>query len=179
MKALLLFVLISASLVAQAPNCNKIMQEIQRSLPRSGVLRQDLQRFVYVDLDTAYVDRLLPYIQKEGFDRPPYFGDSLGGKSLGELRGSRIAVIYPDESAIYNLTGLEEIGRTVPFKVKSCETIFVGIPGYESAYILTVDSPYLDQLRQKYNLPAKRMDYHIVIGMKAKKVELPNAPATP
>jgi len=78
-----------ATCVAQeipAPSCPVILNYIDKNLPHHGTLKNS-KGFVYVDLDDEYVHKLITFIQQDGFQEPPYFGDAA-------LIGAHITVIY-------------------------------------------------------------------------------------
>jgi hypothetical protein len=153
----LVAIAISSLCTAQeAPSCSQVLHYAERQLPHYGVLREG-EGFVYVDLDDAYIHKLISFIQNEGFEEPPYFG-------AGDLVGAHITVIYPDEM---NQLQIEEDGKVVDFTLKTCEVVHP--PKWkeiDEAYFIVVDAPALDQIRAKYGLPKRAYDFHITIGVK-------------
>lgn len=121
--------------------------------------------FVYVDIDDKYVHELIQFIEKSGFQKPPYFADP-------NLVGAHITVIYPDEMKEYSLEQIKEVGTTIYFQPLECN--LATPPNWkeiDQVYFIVVDSPQLDQIREKYGLPNREYKFHITIGVKPKKAD--------
>lgn len=160
----ILFVLVimtSHCFAKEAPSFQEILNYIQTNLPHSGILKQ-AEGFVYVDLDDEYIHKLVTFIHADGFEKPPYFGNS-------EVVGAHITVIYPDEMTKYGIGEIEECGKAIHFDPKNCQV--VKPPNWEEieeVYFIVVESPELDRFRVKYGLPKREYDFHITIGVKPK-----------
>ena len=160
----LLVMTFCATCIAQeisVPSCSAMIQYIEKNLPLFGTL-QNTNGFIYVDLDDEYVHKLISYIQNEGFQEPPYFGKE-------DLVGAHISVIYSSETSKYGVTEIAECGERISFVLKNCQV--VKPPRWEEideVYFIAVDSPRLDEIRNKYNLPKREYDFHITIGVKPK-----------
>lgn len=144
-----------------APSCPVILSYIEQNLPHHGTLRSS-NGFVYIDLDDEYVHKLITFIQQDGFQEPPYFGDA-------SLVGAHITVIYPDETTKYGIKEMEECGEVISFVPKKCQVVHP--PRWkeiDEVYFIVVDAPQLDQIREKYGLPKREYDFHITIGVKPK-----------
>ena len=132
-----------------------------RSLARlkgSEEAQKRLDGFLYVDLDDNYIHSLVDFIRDQGFQEPPYFGE--------KLIGAHITVAYPNE--IRNQI-MEECGMPVSFTLRECQIVHP--PRWkevEEVYLIVVDAPMLDQLREKYGLSKRQYDCHITIGVKLK-----------
>lgn len=151
-------VFISAQGSEKAASSEDILHYIVERLPEYGILEMDDRGFVYVDVDDDYILRLVQFIKGEGFEEPPYF-DAAG------LHGAHITVMRPGELKCDEK--IKEAGQTVYFNVKECQ--IVKPPHWtdvECIYIITVEAPYLDKLREKYGLPKLIYDFHITIGVK-------------
>lgn len=126
-------------------------------------MKQDETGFVYVDVDDEYIYQLFPFIKKKRYELPPYFNRPLG-------HGAHISVIYEREAQKYCIPLIEEAGAMISFKIVGCKEV---IPSYsetiESAFVIEIQAPFLDRIRQKYGLPAPQHPYHITIGVKLKK----------
>ncbi len=147
-----------------APSCPTILNYIQKNLAHSGVLKNS-NGFVYVDVDDAYIQELVTFIQKEGFVQPPYFGSP-------DLVGAHISVIFPDEMKQYGVERVEECGEKIEFVPKECEVVHPPKwEGIDEVYFVVVEAPELDRIREKYGLPKRKYDYHITIGVKPKKLK--------
>jgi len=138
-------------------NCAPIIDYIHENLPNYGVLKQS-DGFVYVDLDDEYVHSLISFIEEEGFQEPPYFGDST-------LVGAHITVIYPHEMTGANQ--IKECGEVIEFTPQQCQVVHP--PRWkkvDEVYFITVDCPQLDKIRERYHLPKREYPFHITIGIK-------------
>lgn len=162
LNRLVIAMMMACSCIRQkAPGCPQLLHTIQ-TMPHSGVLKESAG-LVYVDLDDAYIHRLITFIQEDGFEEPPYFGSS-------DLVGAHISVIYSSESRKYGMGEIQECGETIHFTPKTCQ-IVVHPPEWKEAdavYIITVEALELDQLREKYGLPPSKYPFHITIGIKPK-----------
>ena len=163
LRYLFVFLITSfSSCVAQeAPSCPTILNYIQQNLSNCGVLKES-DGFVYVDVDDRYIHNLVTFIQKDGFEEPPYFGE------LG-LVGAHITVIYPDEIKKYGVDRIQECGEIIYFIPKEC--LVVHPPKWlaiDEVYLLVVEAPELDRIREKYGLPKREYDFHVTIGVKPK-----------
>ncbi len=146
-------------------SCPKILSYAQNQLSHRGVL-QTCESFVYVNIDDEYIHKLIKFIKKEGFEEPPYFGDS-------NLVGAHITAIYPDEVKKYGITKVPECGRVIDFTPKECQVV-VKPPTWQEVdalYLVVVEAPELDAIRRKYELPHRKYDYHITIGVKPKTIK--------
>lgn len=156
------FSLASRGLLAQETSiCPVILGYALQELPNWGVLKNS-EGFIYVDLDDSYVHKLVTFIQKDGFEEPPYFGSP-------NLVGAHITVIYPDEVEKYGINDIQECGKTIHFTPKDCK--IVRPPNWEEideVYFIVIDAPELDEIREKYGLPKREYDLHITIGVKPK-----------
>lgn len=152
-------VIFSSCDAREAPSCSGVLQYAEKSLPHSGVL-QNSSGFVYVKVDDEYIHKLIPYIQKEGFEEPPYFGNE-------NLVGAHITVVYPDEMKTFEIKEIQESGKIIHFTPKRCE--IVQPPKWqdiEEVYFIVIESPELDLIRAKYGLPKREYEFHITIGVK-------------
>lgn len=144
-----------------APDCDKILQYIQKNLSTTGVLKQNVSDgYVYVDIDDAYVHELIKLIESDGYETPPYFNRA------GAI-GAHISVIYPSEIKKYNIGKISENGQNVSFKITGCQV--VRNPDYEvydSSYLLLVKAPALEAILTKYKVPKRELGLHITIGIK-------------
>jgi hypothetical protein len=145
----------------EASSCPKILNYIQNQLPQYGVLK-DSAGFVYVDVDNEYICKLVTFIQKDGFEEPPYFGNP-------DLVGAHITVIYPDEVKRYGIGKIQECGETIYFTPKECKVVYP--PKWQEideVYLVVVKAPEFDRIRKKYGLPKREYEFHITIGVKPK-----------
>ncbi|MBS0621829.1 MAG: hypothetical protein JSR80_02580 [Verrucomicrobia bacterium] len=148
------------SCIAQgAPSCLTILNYVKKNLPHHGILKNS-DGFLYVDIDDEYIHQLVLFIQKEGFEEPPYFGRP-------DLVGAHITVIYPDEVKEYGISEIQECGEVIDFTPRECQVVRpLNLQEVDEVYFLSVDAPALDRIREKYGLPKREYDFHITIGMK-------------
>ena len=138
---------------------NPVLDYSKIHLPQTGVLKTNGQ-FVYVDLDNDYIHKLVPLIEEEGFEEPPYFGRP-------ELVGAHISVIYDEEMGTYSLPPIQELGEVIHFQVKECKIVSPPkMKGVDQVYFITVEAPELDRIREKYGLPKREYEFHITVGVK-------------
>ena len=138
-----------------------VLSSIQNELPHHGILKKT-GRFVYVDVDDEYIHKLITFIENDGFEKPPYFGNS-------ELVGAHITVIYSDEVEKYGIDEIQECGEKIDFTPKECKIVHP--PNWhkiDEVYFVAIESPRLDQIRKKYGLPKSEYEFHITIGVKPK-----------
>lgn len=122
-----------------------------------GTLRETEDGFVYIDLDDAFIYGLIRYIEPYGFVEPPYFGKP-------GLVGAHISLFYVGEKP---QRAIEEIGREFSFIPTT--TQIVKPPSWEDVeevFIIEVDSPELEEMREKYGLENREIPFHITIGVK-------------
>lgn len=148
----------------EPPFSEAILKYTQNNLLHFGTLK-NANGFVYVDVDNKYIHELIQFIEKSGFQKPPYFEDK-------DVLGAHITVIYPNEMEQYNIEKIDEIGLTIFFQPVECKLIIP--PNWkeiDQVYFVVVDSPQLDQIREKYGLPNRGYKFHITIGVKPKTLE--------
>ena len=139
----------------------EVLSFVNDALPLCGILKRS-NHFLYVDLDDDYIYKLAPLIQKEDFSPPPYFGTP-------ELVGAHISVAFPVE--IENIAEVAGCGSKIIFTPKKCEIVRLTQPSsllqnVEEIYLLVVEAPQLDQIREKYGLSEQYYPFHITLGVK-------------
>ena len=143
--------------VQETTSCHQILTYIENHLPLSGVLKKSGD-FVYLDLDDEYVHKLIPFIENDGFQAPPYFGRP-------DLVGAHITVLYSPQVQKYEI---DELGEKICFSLKECQIVHPpNWEGIDKIYLIVVDSPDLDKIRHKYGFPPKEYNFHITIGVKS------------
>lgn len=138
-------------------------QVVEKALKfeQKGILRQKGHGQLYLEVSKDYVKELLPLIQTTDKLMAPWFVQSRHGI------GAHIDVIHESEMAAKNKMKIKEVGKTFTFTVKDVRT--VQLPGCKSGkklWLLTVDAPELQKLRESYGLAPKFKDreFHIVLG---------------
>ena len=158
---LIFIILICGRCSAQEAFCPEILSYIKQELTQYGILKNS-GGFIYVDIDDEYIHKLVTFIQQEGFEEPPYFGNA-------DLVGAHITVVYPSEVNQYGIGKIEECGEIIYFTPKECKIV---IPpkwsNVKEVYFVVVESPEIERIRQKYGLPKREYDFHITIGVKTK-----------
>lgn len=155
-KYFLFFLCICHICFAREISCPLVMDYIESQLPHCGVLKREGD-FVYVDVDDDYVHQLIGLIGGNDFQEPPYFGEP-------GLVGAHISVIYSEEACNREIS---ECGQMIHFTPKGCEIVQPAKWGeMKEVYLIFVDAPELDKLREKYGLPKREYPFHITIGVK-------------
>ena len=164
----LCFLLIICQQVAASEplSSSQVLEYAQQQLPLSGTLK-NLNGFYYVDIDDGYIHQLIPFIQKEGFQTPPYFNDS-------DLIGAHITVVYPHEINRDAMIEISECGQIINFYPTACIVVYPATwEAVDQAYLISVESPELDAIRLKYGYPKKQFGFHVTIGLKPKDFNTP------
>ncbi|GAB5411344.1 MAG: hypothetical protein ChlgKO_04580 [Chlamydiales bacterium] len=139
-------------------NESGIITYAQEHLRQTGILK-NTNGFVYLDINDNYIFDLVPLIQETGFKSPPYFGKE-------GLVGAHISVIFPDE---LNDIEIDECGEEFSFRLMNCIAIAPEqYKGLIKFYLLIVEAPELNSLREKYGLEKSEHNFHITIGLKQK-----------
>lgn len=128
-----------------------------------GVLRQSKDGFVYLDINYNVPEAFRSMIPVDDLKDPASASD--------KYVGAHISVMHSDE---IGKKKIEELGDKFEFFVKGVET--VKPDGWEEVnrvYFITVDSPDLEKLREKYDLPAKYKDhnFHITVAVATNEKE--------
>ena len=138
------------------------LQWAESHLPQSGILKEEHRGFVYLKVDDDYIEHLFQMLENTQYEKPPYFRRS-------DSPGAHISVFYTDER---NRTGaIKELGQTYSFKIIG----FAEVPEKTHEYIvLQVESPQLEQLREKYGASPllKGHKFHITIAKKKARQSL-------
>jgi hypothetical protein len=134
----------------------EIVDYARANFPQEGILTAKSDGFVYLKVDDEYIRTLFPMLglKEEGYTEPPYFRTS-------DSPGAHISVIYADENVLP-----KEVGQSFPIELKE---IVIVQPSKATAYaVLQIESPELEQLRQKYGLTPKLHghEYHISLAKK-------------
>lgn len=142
-----------------AAHNERLLTFAEQCLPQWGELKIS-NGFVYVDIDDSYIYKLIPLIEEDGFQCPPYFGSK-------DLVGAHITVIYPHE--MKGIDYIQECGETIHFVLKGCQVVKpLRWQEVEEVFLIVVEAPRLHQIREKYGLPKMEFDFHITVGVKRK-----------
>lgn len=140
-----------------------------RDVVFEGVLRQTQDGFVYVDIPNSIFDGFLPLL---GGDLSTAGADGIQKPPTHEKHfdvGAHISVIKSKEIASMGLL-FKDTGKKIRYVINGVKRVD-GPDGWneiETVWFLTVASPDLERLRQKYNLSPriKDHDFHITLGVK-------------
>ncbi|MES2273948.1 MAG: hypothetical protein V4487_07130 [Chlamydiota bacterium] len=128
-----------------------------------GVLRQNKQGLVYLDIDNRFILSLIPYLKAYGLIKPPYFN------LFGAPDGAHIPVIPAREIAFQYLDKIEELDREFTFEIEGLYSIEPAIwPEVEQVWFFKIRSPELEKLRKSYFLPTlpSGHSFHIAVAIK-------------
>lgn len=136
---------------------NQSAMEYAQGLPQHGILKIK-DGYIFLKVDDNFIHLLFPLLEQEGIEIPPYF------RTEGSP-GAHISVIYETERQQLP-ANIPEVGQSFDFSIKEFNSIF--LRDHEEVYLLVVDSPMLETLRQKYGLSPKLLghEYHITIALK-------------
>jgi hypothetical protein len=137
-------------------NSEEIVHYAQDHLPKSGVLQEGYDGFVYLKVDDNYINQLYPLLHHSNYHKPPYF-------RRPNAPGAHISVFYTNER--HRVGKIDEIGQRFSFTLGDLEIV----PPHSREYIvLKVNAPELEKLRQKYGFQPllQDHDFHITIAKK-------------
>lgn len=130
------------------------------TLSNHGVLTQKANGFVYLDVSNDFINTLAPLLEMPGELRVlPTAKRSLG---------AHISVFVEDE----NIVPLE-LGQTFSFQVIEVRSLVIHTrDGLKKLWVIAVESPELEALRQSYGCSPKLKghDFHITLGKQMPKV---------
>lgn len=139
----------------------EILAYSEMELPHVGTLkRRPSTGLIYLDVSDDYIRQLIKFVEADGFLE----SDCLDGP---DKMGAHISVISGKESR--SLESVDELELAFSFTITDC--IKVHPPTWkavEEVYILVVEAPELDEVRQRYGLPKKPHAFHITFGLKPK-----------
>jgi hypothetical protein len=144
----------------EIPHREEILFYSETELPNYGTLKLGHTGLIYLDVSDDYITELVKFIESDGF----LDSTCLDGPNT---IGAHISVISAKEAKL--LKNIKELGHEFFFTIKDC--IKVRPPNWQAVdelYILVVEAPELDAIRQNYGLPKKQHAFHITIGLKPK-----------
>lgn len=144
----------------QIENQSQVMEEAAKLNPK-GVLKQEEDGTVYLEVSKEFITKIIPLINVPGKIVPPR---GCQGKKKGR---AQIKVIHESELVKHEIWEIREVGQEYTFKVVSLRTVKLHKDRkVRKLWLLVVDAPELEQLRAKYGLkPLPRgRDFHILIG---------------
>ncbi len=129
----------------------------------TGILRQNQQGLVYLDVDNRFISMMLPYLKAHGLARPPYFN------LFGSPEGAHVPVIPAREISFHYLEQIEHLGQRFAFEVEGLYSMEpISWPEVEQVWFFKLRSEELENLRQRYFLPALPggHSFHIAVAVK-------------
>lgn len=146
--------------VIEAP---QVLSYVEEKLPHEGILKQTKEGFLYIELPKEYIFGTLPLIVNPKVCPPPYFDT--------EKVGAHITVATAEEMASLKFPKIPYLGTTIPFSIINFSQVQLenSILGSEM-YMLTIESPKINEIRTALELPPKikGYDFHITIGVNCK-----------
>lgn len=149
----------SVSTVIENP---KLLQYVRKDLPHEGILEITREGFLYVQLPKEYVFQLIPFLSKDGavVCPPPYFQEGKVGAhitvaTVQEMAGKKEVIPYLRQKVFFSIMHLEKVD------------LENGLLGSKVAYLLTVQSSQIAEIRKKLGLADKIQgyDFHITIAV--------------
>jgi hypothetical protein len=140
--------------------------EIAAALPHSGELKQKDNGYVYVDVSNDFINLLFPiieqHIKEEHPDAkvvPPPF---LSKKGIG----AHISVMYETDIVKNDIWNIPELGKEYTFTIREIRSVKILGQKPKKLWLLAVDAPDLETLRESYGLSSKLKghDFHITIA---------------
>lgn len=128
-----------------------------------GVLRQNKQGLIFLDVDNRFISALLPFLKGHGLVRPPYFN------LFAIPDGAHVPVIPAREIAFQYLDHITEIGKTFSFEIEGLYSLQPSSwPEVEQVWFFKIHSPELEDLRRRYFLSALPggHPFHIAVAVK-------------
>ena len=138
-----------------------------KDLPKTGILRQNSDGAIFVDIDDEWIFKALDVLKHYGFIRPPFF------VFPPTPIGAHITVIQKKEAErkqIFELRDdIDELGKKIKFEIVRC---FVSYPrievsekyGIEANYKIRIESPQLDTIRRNLiNRAPPQSGYFILV----------------
>ncbi|MCB1112208.1 MAG: hypothetical protein H7A37_03430 [Chlamydiales bacterium] len=126
-----------------------------------GILKQKENGFVYLDVSNDLINSVVPLLDYPGLLRPR--------PTASRSMGAHISVFHENEEI-----SPEELGSSFSFFVEEIRSFTLHTrDGLKKLWIIAVNSPELESLREKYDCPPKLKgyDFHITLGK-----QMPAAP---
>ncbi len=153
----------------------EIKKFITKHLSRKGKLSQNTRGFVFVELEDGYIEDLLPFVPDKQAEAAPYLG------IYSKPDSPHIPVILVSEKIARELGEIREIGEEILFEILGLHsTSPAHWPKIEKVWFLTVQSSRLEEIRERYRLPARigSHDFAIAIGVVYADKKKKKKPAT-
>ncbi len=142
------------------PNNSLLLRSLCKG---KGVLKQNKQGLVYLDIDNRFISSMVPYLKAYGLVKPPYFN------LFGSPDGAHIPVIPAREAAFQYIDKVPEAGSEFSFEIEGLYSIEPAVwPEVEQVWFFKLKSPELEKLRRRYFLPSipGGHSFHIAVAVK-------------
>ncbi len=145
---------------------------IRQAFPQQGILKQDQEGFVYLELPDNLITEIFPLLHDRESEMIPLY--------YLEPSPAHVPVILPHEWNQKKGWGpLKEHHLSFSFEMTQLSWIKPKRwPGVERVYFLNLKSPELEKLRERYLLPAliRGHEFHIAIAYKKAEAKPENPP---
>jgi hypothetical protein len=142
------------------------------ALPQQGILRQDHEGFVYLELCDNFITDIFPLIHDRACEAVPLYHL--------EPSPAHIPVILPHEWTQRKGWGeMKELETTFSFEITRLFSLKPKRwPGVEKVYFLNIKSPELESFRERNLLPSLICghEFHVAIAFKKAAEQSPKAP---
>ena len=151
---------IFAAVDYQVENQPQVVEKVIQ-FEQKGVLKQKDNGYLYVEVARDFIAEALPLIDAPGKIVPPRHYTSKKGI------GAHISVMYENEQILNEIWEIKELGQEFTFTVMELRTVKLNKSNkMQKLWLIAVDAPELEKLRESYGLPSKLQghDFHITIG---------------
>lgn len=163
-QTLFLFTILTSSLFGavdyQIENQTQVIEQAVQFEQR-GILKQKDNGYLYLEVSNDYIGKILPLIDAPGKIVPPSHYTSKKGI------GAHISVMYENEQILNEIWEIKELGQEFSFTILELRTVKLNKDNQiKKLWLLAVDAPELEQLRECYGLPSLMQghNFHISIG---------------
>jgi hypothetical protein len=151
---------IFAAVDYQVENQPQVVEKVIQ-FKQKGILKQKDNGYLYVEVARDFIAEALPLIDAPGKIVPPRHYTSKKGI------GAHISVMYENEQILNEIWEIKELGQEFTFTVMELRTVKLNKSNkMQKLWLIAVDAPELEKLRESYGLPPKLQghDFHITIG---------------
>ncbi len=144
-------------------NSTSICAYARHVLTEKGILRQDHEGFLYLELPDNFITEIYPWIHDQECEAIPL--------DYVEPSPAHIPVILPHEWAQKKGWGaIKELENQFHFEITALRSLKPKRwPGVEKVYLLEVKSHELENLRERYLLPSRIRGHHFHVAVAWKK----------
>lgn len=131
------------------------------TIQQKGILKQKDNGYLYIEVSNDFIADALELIKAPGRIVPPRHYTSKKGI------GAHISVMYENELITNEIWEIKELGQEFTFSVLELRTVkIVRDNKVKKLWLLAVEAPGLEKLRESYGLSPKLKghDFHITVG---------------